>query len=191
MEDKRRSLVEVFLKKNQEINLSALRKQDDVFVKHILDSLELLKFVKFEDWQTIVDVGTGWWFPLLPLAIECPKVKFTWVDSTKKKISAVYAMVTSLKLENVSLQWSRIENLNQSFDFLIARAVGYIDKLLEWSYGLVKKWWFFCLYKQKSEEEFSDLKKLCNLKKLEIVKVHNYSLFEWDIDRVIYLLKKY
>ncbi len=52
-------LIEVFLAKNAELNLSAIRDADGVFVKHIQDSLELLKIIDLVDDSLVVDVGTG------------------------------------------------------------------------------------------------------------------------------------
>ncbi len=52
-------LIDVFLAKNAELNLSAIRDADGVFVKHIQDSLELLQIIDFADDALVVDVGTG------------------------------------------------------------------------------------------------------------------------------------
>jgi 16S rRNA G527 N7-methylase RsmG len=52
-------LIEVFLAKNSQINLSAIRDADGVYVKHILDSLELLKIFSFVQGQRVCDLGTG------------------------------------------------------------------------------------------------------------------------------------
>ena len=110
-------LIDVFLEKNSQINLSAIRDAEGVYVKHVLDSLELLKIFSFSSGQVVCDLGTGWGFPLLPLAIESPDVRFVGMDARKKKIDAIAAIVASLKLqaasddflENVDLVWSRVE----------------------------------------------------------------------------------
>ena len=110
-------LIDVFLEKNSQINLSAIRDVEGVYVKHVLDSLELLKIFSFDSGQVVCDLGTGWGFPLLPLAIESPEVRFVGMDARKKKIDAIASMVESLKLqaasddflENVDLVWSRVE----------------------------------------------------------------------------------
>ncbi len=53
------SLIEVFLAKNSQINLSAIRDAEGVYVKHVLDSLELLKIFSFVPGQIVCDLGTG------------------------------------------------------------------------------------------------------------------------------------
>lgn len=52
-------LINVFLAKNSELNLSAIRDPEGVYTKHIVDSLEAIKVVDFADGSLVVDVGTG------------------------------------------------------------------------------------------------------------------------------------
>ena len=54
----RQQFIDIFLAKNKELNLSAIRDAEGVFVKHISDALELNKIWKFEDGQQVIDVGT-------------------------------------------------------------------------------------------------------------------------------------
>lgn len=92
-----RELIEVFLAKNGQINLSAIRDAEGVYVKHILDSLELMKIFSFTAGQVACDLGTGGGFPLLPLAIESPEVRFVGMDARKKKIDAIGDIVKSIQ----------------------------------------------------------------------------------------------
>lgn len=187
----RDGLVRVFLEKNKQINLSAIRDANWVMIKHIQDSLELEKLIKWREWMSIADVWTGWGFPLIPLAISHPECNFVWIDSIKKKTVAVWEILEKLDVKNVEMIWSRIEDINnQTFDLVTARAVAYSDKLLNWITPLVKKWGKIALMKQKNDEEklviFSEMKK----KKLTLENEYHYQLFDGDIDRVIYILKK-
>lgn len=189
-------LIEVFLTKNSEINLSAIRDAQWVYVKHILDSLELLKISPFIAWQRVCDLGTGGGFPLLPLAIENPDVRFVGIDARKKKIDAIVSIVESLKLkvtsdgflENVDLVWSRVEEYKGlKFDVVMARAVAHVDILIPWMVSIVKKWGRLVLYKEYKEEEKELLLKLSQKYKLSIQKEHRYVL-EGTNTRVIYLI---
>lgn len=139
METKRQPLVDTFIKYNTQLNLSAIREPEDIFVKHIQDALELEKVLKFEEGKTIVDIGTGGGFPLLPLAIQYPDNRFTGIDARRKKIDAVNAMIQELNLKNVKARRSRIEEYNDKFDYVTARAVAYIDKLWDRSQHLLRK----------------------------------------------------
>jgi len=186
----RDKLITVFLEKNSQINLSAIRDEDWVQKKHINDSIELLKLDLIKPSMFVLDVGTWGWFPLLPLAMSLPDTNFVGLDWRKKKIDAINDMVNQLGIKNAKWSWSRIEDYRWQFDILTARAVAYTDKLIPWSYHLVKKWWLFVLYKQRKPEERADLHSIARKKKLLIQEEHRYTLFEGDIERVIYVLKK-
>jgi len=71
-----------------------------------------------------------------------------------------------------------------------ARAVAYSDKLLNRATPLVKKWWRIALMKQVNDEEKEVLLNEAKKKKLILEAEHKYQLFEWDIERVIYVLRK-
>ena len=71
-----------------------------------------------------------------------------------------------------------------------ARAVAYSDKLLNRATPLVKKWGRIALMKQVNDEEKKVLLDVANKKKLILEKEYKYKLFDWDIDRIIYILKK-
>ncbi len=184
-------LVQKFLEKNQQINLSAIRNEEWVLVKHIQDSLELEKLIERQKGMGIVDVWTGWGFPLMPLAISHPECDFTGIDSVKKKTVAVSDILQQLNVKNVTMIRNRIENIKDlTFDLVTARAVAYSDTLLWWVTPLVRKWWKIALMKQFNEDEKKVIENECKKKKLILEIEHHYQLFEWDIDRVIYILEK-
>ena len=184
-------LVQKFLEKNNQINLSAIRDEEWVRVKHIQDSLELEKIIDWKEWMKIADIWTGGWFPLMPLAISHPECNFVWIDSVRKKTIAVWEILDELWVKNVEMMRTRIENIkNQTFDLVIARAVAYSDKLTNRATPLVKKWWKIALMKQVNDEEKEILLATARKKKLLLEKEYNYKLFDWDIERVIYILRK-
>ena len=59
MEQKRERLIKVFLEKNSQINLSAIRDEQGVYDKHIRDALEVAKVFDFQNDMQVCDVGTG------------------------------------------------------------------------------------------------------------------------------------
>ncbi len=184
-------LIKAFLEKNKQINLSAIRDEEWVRIKHIQDSLELEKIIDWKKWMRIVDIGTGWGFPLIPLAISHPECNFVWIDSVRKKTIAVWEILEGLEVKNVEMLRTRIEDVkNQTFDLVTARAVAYSDKLLNRATPLVKKWWKIALMKQVNNDEKKVLLDTAKQKKLVLEKEHCYKLFDWDIDRVIYILGK-
>lgn len=184
-------LIEIFLEKNKQLNLSAIRDEEWVRVKHINDSLELEKVIERKAWMSIADVGTGGWFPLMPLALSHPECNFTGIDSVKKKTVAVWEILESMWAKNVNMHRWRMEELeNQTFDLVTARAVAYADKIITRSYPIIKKWWKLALMKQENSEEKEILLKTAKKYKLELTTEHKYKLYEEDINRVIYILYK-
>lgn len=184
------NLIESFLDLNTKINLSSLRTAEQVWQKHILDSLELLKVFSFESWQKIIDIGTWSGFPLLPLAKMYPENIFVGVESIRKKTDAVNQLAALNTIQNIKVHRSRIEDFQWNYDVLIARAVAYSDVLINRSYHLVKKGGYFVFYKMYSDQEHDDILLLCKKRSLILEKDHRYHLFEWDVQRVIYILKK-
>lgn len=187
----RNPLIKTFLKKNKQINLSAIRDEDWVMIKHIQDSLELEKSIEWFDGMYVADIWTGGGFPLIPLAISHPECNFVGIDSVRKKTVAVWEILEELDVKNVEMIWGRIEEIkNQTFDLVTARAVAYSDKLLNRADHLIKKWWKLALMKQVNDEEKKVLIDMATKKKLILEMEHKYQLFEGDIARVIYILKK-
>lgn len=94
--------------------------------------------------QTILDLGTGGGFPLLPLAICFPQIQFTGLDSTKKKIDAIKRISDQMSLKNVDLICTRAEEIGHNpsqreiYDLVTARAVAPLNTLLEFTSPFAK-----------------------------------------------------
>ena len=102
---------ELFKSWNEKVNLVSRKDIENLTVKHILHSLSLVKYIRFDDGARVLDIGTGGGFPGIPLAIYYPNVKFTLVDSIEKKIKVVEDIVKELGLKNVVVKSSRAEEL--------------------------------------------------------------------------------
>lgn len=118
---------------NAKINVVSRKYFDDFYIRHVLHSLSIAKFISFEDGSRIMDLGTGGGFPGIPLAILFPEVHFTLVDSIGKKIRVVNDAASRLGLTNVNGIQSRSELVSGPFDFIITRAVARAHKLYTWS----------------------------------------------------------
>jgi 16S rRNA (guanine527-N7)-methyltransferase len=116
-------LQELYSEWNSKINVISRKDIDHLYERHVLHSLSIAKIIGFKDGTNILDIGTGGGFPGIPLAIMFPSVEFLLVDSVGKKIKVVNEIKNALGLSNVKAVQKRAENVNESFDFVISRAV--------------------------------------------------------------------
>ena len=116
---------------NSKINVISRKDINDLYLRHILHSLAIAKVIHFNRGTRILDVGTGGGFPGIPLAIIFPNVEFLLVDSIAKKIKVVEDISSSIKLNNVQILNSRVERVNELFDFIVSRAVTNMPDFIE------------------------------------------------------------
>jgi 16S rRNA (guanine527-N7)-methyltransferase len=105
---------------NEKLNLSRITRVEDAVKFHYCESLYLAKFLP-RNAQRIVDVGSGAGFPGIPVAILRPDCGVTLVESHQRK--AVFLREAARGLKSVRVLSLRGEDLAESFDWLISRAV--------------------------------------------------------------------
>lgn len=122
---------------NANVNLISRKDASNLFERHILHSLSIAKYIQFPVGCHIADAGTGGGFPGLPLAVYFKDVRFTLIDSIAKKTNAVKEMAHAMELNNVIVVNSRIEQVNQTFDYAVSRAVAPLTTLKLWMKGKI------------------------------------------------------
>lgn len=126
-------LAEVYPFWNDQINVISRKDIDSLYLRHVLHSLGIAKFMtEFTPGTRILDVGTGGGFPGIPLAILFPEVQFHLVDSIGKKIKVVREVAQALGLENVEADHIRAEQLDYKYDFVVSRAVTRLGEFASW-----------------------------------------------------------
>lgn len=136
----------LLLEANRQLNLTAITDPAQAWMRHIFDSLTLLPVLaETPDGGAVADVGSGGGAPGLPLAITMPSLQFTLIEATAKKAHFLEAAAGALALSNVRIVAGRAEALGkagspqrESFDAVVARAVGRVNVLAELCLPLVK-----------------------------------------------------
>ena len=118
---------ELLLKWNRVYNLTAIKSEEEVLTKHLLDSATLVPFVRqFSEGKKtrVLDVGCGGGLPGIPLAILLSNIYFDLIDTVSKKISFVRQAAINLKLSNLNAINNRVENFypEYSYDLISCRA---------------------------------------------------------------------
>tara|TARA_R110002033_G_scaffold165693_2_gene203678 strand:+ start:16585 stop:17214 length:630 start_codon:yes stop_codon:yes gene_type:complete len=124
---------------NSKINVISRKDIDELYLRHVLHSLGIAKVMNFADGSSILDVGTGGGFPGVPLAILFPECKFHLVDSINKKLKVINAVAEAIELTNVKTTHSRVEAIDETFDFIVSRAVTTMPEFTTWVKGKVAK----------------------------------------------------
>ena len=129
------ALFELYSSWNEKINVISRKDIENLYERHVLHSLGIVKFLHFKAGSSIMDVGTGGGFPGIPLAILFPESNFVLIDSIGKKIKVGTEVSTAIGLKNISLKHLRVQEEKAKFDFVVSRAVMPLDDLVK----LVKK----------------------------------------------------
>ena len=127
---------------NEKINLTAITEEEDVYCKHFLDSLEIVRALDIEKEITLCDVGSGAGFPSVPLSIINDNCDVTIIDAFNKRIKFLNDLVNKLGLKNVRAIHTRAEDYakieREKFDVVTARAVARLNVLVELCLPLTK-----------------------------------------------------
>ncbi|MDP3352154.1 MAG: 16S rRNA (guanine(527)-N(7))-methyltransferase RsmG [Flavobacteriaceae bacterium] len=132
-------LKELYETWNEQINVISRKDIDELYERHVLHSLGIVKVQAFLPGSKVLDVGTGGGFPGIPLAILFPETQFYLVDSIGKKIKVVNEVVAALELTNVKAEQKRAEEVKGDFDFIVSRAVTSMDEFSKWIKNKVAK----------------------------------------------------
>ncbi len=144
---------------NQKMNLTGLEEEDEIVIKHFLDSISCISGIKINGNEKVIDIGTGAGFPAIPLKIIHPNIKLTLLDSLNKRITFLKHLVKELGLKDVECIHGRAEeygsqsNYRESYDYVLARAVASLNVLSEYTIPFVKTGGVFLSQRGSSVKE--------------------------------------
>ncbi|MDR0918653.1 MAG: 16S rRNA (guanine(527)-N(7))-methyltransferase RsmG [Oscillospiraceae bacterium] len=155
--EKLRAYSEFLKDYNKKVNLTRITEDNDIIIKHFIDSVIVLNYIDIPQGAKLVDVGTGAGFPGVPLKIFRPDIEITLVDSLNKRIVFLEQLLKLLEIEGDCVH-SRGEDLSKNseysgqFDIATARAVAKIPDLKKYTMGFLKTGGRLLAYKDLKEE---------------------------------------
>lgn len=186
---------EILKEWNQKINLTAIENDRDIIIKHFIDSLSIMPYLKNESIE-MIDIGTGAGFPGIPVEIVKGSVRLTLMDSLEKRVNFLNEAIKTLSLRNILAVHGRAEDYGQNpkfrekFDISVARAVANLPVLLEYCLPFVKPGGIFIAMKGSSTEEIEASKKALETLGGKIEEVNEIILPQSDIKRNIIIVRK-
>lgn len=189
------SYMQLLLDWNKKINLTAIIEQKEILIKHFIDSLSIVPYIKAND--NILDIGTGAGFPGIPLKITLPQNSFTLLDALNKRINFLNEVIQKLNLENIQAVHSRaeefvkVEGKRESYEVVTSRAVAKLNVLLEYMLPFTKVGGkCICMKSVSIEDELKEGEKAIEILGGKIEKVDTITLENTDIQRKIVIIKK-
>ena len=190
-EEKFQIYADFLIEYNKHTNLTAIKDEEGIYLKHFYDSLTIQKYLKEHD--SILDIGTGAGFPGMVLAIINPNNNFVLLDSNNKKINFLKSLNEKLKLENVNFIHERAEeyvrkNL-EKYDIVTSRDVADLRILSELSIPALKIKGLFIPLKSNIEEELKKSTDVIEILGGKLIKKEEFILPIENSKRTILLIE--
>ena len=124
---------------NLKHNIFIRHNKEEVFEKDILDCLPLVENIKPK--QKVLDLGSGGGFPGIILAILKPDCEIHLLEKSQKKCYFLNKIKDNLKLKNVSVLKTKIDEKNQleQYNVITARAFSSTKNILDLTKNNLKK----------------------------------------------------
>ncbi len=179
---------------NQKMNLTAITKKEDVYLKHFYDSLTIVKTIDLTKIDNLCDIGTGAGFPAVVLKILFPKLKVTLVDSLNKRILFLNEVIKQLGLVDIEALHQRAEifalKQREKFSVVTARAVAPLNILSEYCLPLVKINGYFIAMKGDISREIKGIDNVLNKLDSRLITVTKFLLPYEKSNRTLIKIKK-
>lgn len=162
---------------NTAYNLTGIRDEKGIIIKHFLDSLLYLKFIP-HGFARIADVGSGAGFPGIPLKIVRPELEMFLIEPSAKRAAFLRHITRQIHMDRIEIIEKRVEEINASeelkdtVDVAVTRALFTVKEFVHKASHIVRPGGIFILSKGPRVRE--ELKKARDLE---------YELFKTPIPR--------
>ena len=141
--------VDILVRWNARINLTAIRDPEDIVTRHFGESLFAARHLfpapssvssvssVVKAFDSVADLGSGAGFPGLPIKLWSPHLSVTLIESNHKKAAFLREVTRALTLTDVNIQNARAETLTAAFDVVTLRAVEHFAAILPTAAALV------------------------------------------------------
>ena len=129
---------------NNKINLTSIRDDHEIIMKHFLDSVSVLNYFVVQEGDLVVDVGSGAGFPGIPIKILIPNLNLTLIESVSKKASFLKLLKTQLQLEKTKIINLRAEEVikqnqhRENYDLVLTRYIASLEDSIDYCLPLLK-----------------------------------------------------
>lgn len=131
--------IDILMRWNTRINLSAVRRPEEIVTRHFGESFFTAKHVLIAGGRLdVVDVGSGAGFPGLPMALFSPAIRLTLIEANSKKAAFLNEVASALQLANVKVFNGRAEACSATADLVTMRAVEKFETTLPVALRLVR-----------------------------------------------------
>ena len=185
---------QLLLVENQKYNLTAIKTLDEIFLKHVYDSLTIIKAVDLNKHANLLDIGSGGGFPGIILKIVFPHLNITLLDANNKKTRFLNLAKEILKLDKLNIIQARaevyVQNHREEFEIVVARAVAGLNVLMELAVPYVTEKGQFIAMKGNVQQELSLGQKACVFLNCQIASKIEFMLPKENSRRTLLVIKK-
>jgi 16S rRNA (guanine527-N7)-methyltransferase len=182
---------------NEKINLVSVKSDLDIPIKHFIDSLTLLPFIKNKTGR-LLDIGSGAGFPGIPLKIVLNSMNVSLLESSRKKTSFLKHIIRSINLTDISVIHNRAENLMEDdsyrgcFDVVATRATLKLPEFLQMgAFFLSGNGTLIAMKGKKAAEELTEAAGMSQNLGLGYISIHEILLpITGDFRRIIIFEKR-
>ena len=179
---------------NQKFNLTAIKTEEDIYLKHFYDSLTICKATTLKENLKLLDIGTGAGFPGLVLKIVFPKLEVVLLDSNHKKGMFLEDVIKRLGLKHIKVLTVRAEELDKTyreyFDIVTSRAVAHLRILTELSIPYLKVGGMLIAMKGNVLEEVAKSKIFLEKLNSKISNIIHFNLPKEESNRSLVIIEK-